>query len=142
MSWCSNLMLLFPRMAPADKSKYVPDMVGSLKGRPANHQNTLLRMIAPLLGDVQMPTDPKAKESLYGLDKVRGVSACGRMVARAAAVINAAHAMARSRHQTITTGACGQGAAARLSIGCAPMRAQHQQGVCRGIRCRRHALGR
>jgi hypothetical protein len=87
MSWCSNLMLLFPRMAPAEKSKYVPDMVGSLKGRPVNHQYTLLRMIAPLLGDVQMPTDPKAKESLYGLDKVRLVSACGRTVAPAAAVM-------------------------------------------------------
>ena len=48
----------------------VPRLIEQLQGRPVAQQNTMLRLLLPLLGSVEMPTDPKAKEQLFGLRQV------------------------------------------------------------------------
>lgn len=67
---CVFLIVFLFRMEAPAKVALVPELVQTLKHRPAAHQNTLLRLLAPLLGDIPMPTDPKEKENMYNLRQV------------------------------------------------------------------------
>lgn len=76
------LKLGFPRLSFEKQTELVPTMLNSLEGKPQSHQDSLLLMIIPLLGHVQIPADPAKRNSLFGLNEKPHVSKhlCGLML--------------------------------------------------------------
>jgi proteasome component ECM29 len=62
------ITLGFPRLDLQTQTGLVPVILNCLEGKPEIHQNKLLMLILPLLGDIKFPEDPKARETfLFGL---------------------------------------------------------------------------
>lgn len=62
------ITLGFPRLDLAAQTVLVPVILNCLEGKPEIHQNKLLMLILPLLGDIKFPEDPKERETfLFGL---------------------------------------------------------------------------
>ena len=62
------ITLGFPRLDLQAQTVLVPVILNCLEGKPEIHQNKLLMLILPLLGDIKFPEDPKERETfLFGL---------------------------------------------------------------------------
>ena len=58
----------FPRLNLQAQTVLVPVILNCLEGKPEIHQNKLLMLILPLLGEIKFPEDPKERETfLFGL---------------------------------------------------------------------------
>lgn len=57
----------FPRLAVEKQVELVPSLLNSLNSKPQSHQDSLLLLIIPLLGNVKVPADPEQRSTLFGL---------------------------------------------------------------------------
>lgn len=57
----------FPRLPTEKQVDLVPSILNSLNGKPQSHQDSLLLLIIPLLGNVKVPADPAKRSTLFGL---------------------------------------------------------------------------
>lgn len=59
----------FPRMAIEEQVELVPVILNALDSKPQSHQDSLLLLIVPLLGKINVPTDPSKAPTLFGLNE-------------------------------------------------------------------------
>ena len=65
----------FPRMPQSKQALLVPAVISSLEGKPESHQDSLLLMIMPIIGEVIAPTeDPVKKLNYLGLNEKPSVA--------------------------------------------------------------------
>lgn len=64
----------FPRLPVEKQVELVPSILNSLNSKPQSHQDSLLLLIIPLLGNVKVPTDPEKRSTLFGLHEKPQVS--------------------------------------------------------------------
>ena len=57
----------FPRLPPERQSSLIPALLQSLVAKPGSHQDSLLAMILPMLGDVKPPENEEKKKAFLGL---------------------------------------------------------------------------
>lgn len=57
----------FPRLDIEKQTELVTVILNCLEGKPEIHQNKLLLLIIPLLGDLKLPENPEERKSLFGL---------------------------------------------------------------------------
>lgn len=57
----------FPRLPVEKQVELVPSILNSMNSKPQSHQDSLLLLILPLLRNVEVPTDPEKKATLFGL---------------------------------------------------------------------------
>lgn len=63
------ITLGFPRLDITTQTELVPVILNCLEGKPEVHQNKLLMLILPLLGDIKLPENPVERKALFGLDE-------------------------------------------------------------------------
>lgn len=70
------LKMGFPRLPMEKQAELVPSVLASIEAKPTIHQDSLLLMIMPVLGEVakQAPADPERKKSWLGLCEKPNVS--------------------------------------------------------------------
>ena len=70
------LKMGFPRLPLEKQAELVPSVLAGIEAKPTMHQDSLLLMIMPVLGEVAKgaPTDPEKKRSLLGLCEKPSVS--------------------------------------------------------------------
>lgn len=70
------LKMGFPRLPVEKQAELVPTVLASIEAKPTSHQDSLLLMIMPILGEVakQAPTEPERKKSALGLCEKPSVS--------------------------------------------------------------------
>ena len=70
------LKMGFPRLPLEKQAELVPTVLASIEAKPTSHQDSLLLMIMPVLGEVAKlaPTEPEKKKSALGLCEKPGVS--------------------------------------------------------------------
>jgi len=63
------LKMGFPRLPIEKQAELVPSVLAGIESKPTSHQDSLLLMIMPVLGEVAKiaPTDPEKKRSVLGL---------------------------------------------------------------------------
>ena len=60
----------FPRLPPERQSELIPALLRSLDATPGSHQDSLLAMILPMLGDVKPPDENiERKRAFLGLEE-------------------------------------------------------------------------
>ena len=69
------LKMGFPRLTVERQAELVPSVLAGLDSKPSSHQDGLLLMIMPVMGEVakQAPTEPEKKKSVLGLCEKPGV---------------------------------------------------------------------
>ena len=70
------LKMGFPRLPIEKQAELVPSVLAGIEAKPSMHQDSLLLMIMPVLGEVAKtaPTDPEKKRALLGLCEKPSVS--------------------------------------------------------------------
>ncbi|KAF5283686.1 hypothetical protein FQR65_LT13757 [Abscondita terminalis] len=63
------IKLGFPRLPEEKQIELIPSMLNSIDSKPQSHQDSLIMLIVPLLGKVNVPMDPSQKHSLFGLNE-------------------------------------------------------------------------
>jgi proteasome component ECM29 len=58
----------FPRLSNQKQTEIAPVVLQCLEGKPEPHQDKLMMLILPLLGEIKIPQDPVKREALLGLD--------------------------------------------------------------------------
>jgi proteasome component ECM29 len=61
------ITLGFPRLDIQHQTELVPVILSCLEGKPEIHQNKLLMLILPLLGELKLPENPAERKSMFGL---------------------------------------------------------------------------
>lgn len=61
------ITLGFPRLDIQKQTELVPAILNCLESKPEIHQNKLLMLILPLLGELKYPENPDERKSLFGL---------------------------------------------------------------------------
>ncbi|XP_053994994.1 proteasome adapter and scaffold protein ECM29 [Hylaeus volcanicus] len=61
------IKLGYPRMEMDKQAKLVPSVLNAIEGKPLSHQDSLLLIIMPVLGHIDVPMDPNKRASLLGL---------------------------------------------------------------------------
>ncbi|XP_076224219.1 proteasome adapter and scaffold protein ECM29 isoform X2 [Nomia melanderi] len=61
------IKLGYPRMEMERQANLVPSVLNAIEGKPLSHQDSLLHIIMPVLGHINIPTDPDKRTSLLGL---------------------------------------------------------------------------
>uniref|UniRef100_A0A1B0DQH6 Proteasome component Ecm29 N-terminal domain-containing protein n=1 Tax=Phlebotomus papatasi TaxID=29031 RepID=A0A1B0DQH6_PHLPP len=57
----------FPRLSPELKAQLTPQLLVALKGKPEVHQDKILALIVPLLGDIKLPEGSTARKEVQEL---------------------------------------------------------------------------
>ena len=57
----------FPRLDIQKQTDLVTVILNCLEGKPEVHQNKLLLLIIPLLGEIKLPENPEERKTLFGL---------------------------------------------------------------------------
>jgi proteasome component ECM29 len=70
------LKMGYPRLSLERQAELVPSVLAGMEAKPTQHQDSLLLLIMPVLGEVARaaPTDPEKKRSLLGLCEKPSVS--------------------------------------------------------------------
>lgn len=63
------ITLGFPRLDLVKQTELVPVILNCLEGKPEVHQNKLLMLILPLLGEIKLPENPEERKTLFGLSE-------------------------------------------------------------------------
>lgn len=58
----------FPRLPVKEQIDLLPTLLNALEGKPQSHQDSLLLLSFPLLGEIEVPTDPAKSNTLFGLN--------------------------------------------------------------------------
>lgn len=61
------ITLGFPRLDIQKQTELVTVILNCLEGKPDIHQNKLLLLIIPLLGELKLPENPEDRKTLFGL---------------------------------------------------------------------------
>ncbi|XP_076278491.1 proteasome adapter and scaffold protein ECM29 [Lasioglossum baleicum] len=61
------IKLGYPRMEMERQANLVPSVLNAIEGKPLSHQDSLLLIIMPVLGHIDIPMDPDKRASLLGL---------------------------------------------------------------------------
>uniref|UniRef100_A0A182JBI6 TOG domain-containing protein n=1 Tax=Anopheles atroparvus TaxID=41427 RepID=A0A182JBI6_ANOAO len=57
----------FPRLTIAEQTEFAPVLMNCLEGKPETHQDKILMLVLPLLGEIKIPEDPESRAELLGL---------------------------------------------------------------------------
>uniref|UniRef100_A0A182W1W8 TOG domain-containing protein n=1 Tax=Anopheles minimus TaxID=112268 RepID=A0A182W1W8_9DIPT len=57
----------FPRMTVEEQTEFAPVLLNCLEGKPETHQDKILMLVLPLLGEIKIPEDPEKRSELLGL---------------------------------------------------------------------------
>lgn len=57
-----------------EKVELLPTLLNALEEKPQSHQDSLLLLLIPLLGNVEVPTDPAKCSTLFGLNEKPQIS--------------------------------------------------------------------
>lgn len=57
----------FPRLDKEKQATLVPVLINCLKGKPQTQRDNLLQLLIPAMQYIQFPSDPKQRQSMYGL---------------------------------------------------------------------------
>ncbi|KAG8232782.1 hypothetical protein J437_LFUL013279, partial [Ladona fulva] len=63
------IKLGYPRMPIEKQAELVPAVLDALDGKPQAHQDSLLMLLMPVLGDVVVPSDPAKRASFFGFSE-------------------------------------------------------------------------
>ncbi|KAF5273782.1 hypothetical protein FQA39_LY00897 [Lamprigera yunnana] len=63
------IKLGFPRLPEEKQIELLPSMLNSLESKPQSHQDSLLMLILPLLGKVNVPVDASQRCSVFGFNE-------------------------------------------------------------------------
>ncbi|XP_046403565.1 proteasome adapter and scaffold protein ECM29-like [Ischnura elegans] len=58
----------YPRLPKEKRAKLVPSLLESLDGKPQSHQDGILLLIMPVLGEVNVPEDSEERSKEFGLE--------------------------------------------------------------------------
>lgn len=61
------IKLGYPRMEMNKQAELVPSVLNAIEGKPLSHQDSLMLIIMPALGHINIPADPDKRASLLGL---------------------------------------------------------------------------
>ncbi|XP_043507485.1 proteasome adapter and scaffold protein ECM29 [Frieseomelitta varia] len=61
------IKLGYPRMKVQKQAELIPSVLNAIEGKPLSHQDSLLLIIMPALGHVNIPADPDKRTSFLGL---------------------------------------------------------------------------
>ncbi|XP_032663557.1 proteasome adapter and scaffold protein ECM29 [Odontomachus brunneus] len=61
------IKLGYPRMEMSKQAELVPSVLNAIEGKPLSHQDSLMLIIMPALGHINIPTDLDKRASLLGL---------------------------------------------------------------------------
>ncbi|KYM93818.1 Proteasome-associated protein ECM29 like protein [Cyphomyrmex costatus] len=61
------IKLGYPRMELNKQAELVPSVLNAIEGKPLSHQDSLMLIIMPALGHINIPVDPDKRASLLGL---------------------------------------------------------------------------
>lgn len=61
------IKLGYPRMEMKKQAELVPSVLNAIDGKPLSHQDSLMLIIMPALGHINIPADPDKRASLLGL---------------------------------------------------------------------------
>ncbi|XP_071452225.1 proteasome adapter and scaffold protein ECM29-like isoform X2 [Hetaerina americana] len=64
----------YPRLPIEKRAKLVPSLLESLDGKPQSHLDGILMLIIPVLGEVDVPSDPEERSKEFGLQDKPAVS--------------------------------------------------------------------
>ncbi|XP_046388790.1 proteasome adapter and scaffold protein ECM29-like [Ischnura elegans] len=68
------IKLGYPRMPIEKQAELVPSILYVLDGKPQSHQDSLLMLLMPVLGDVVVPPDPAKRASFFGFSEKPALS--------------------------------------------------------------------
>ncbi|XP_062561882.1 proteasome-associated protein ECM29 homolog [Armigeres subalbatus] len=57
----------FPRLTVEEQSEMAPQLMNCLEGKPEPHQDKILMLVLPLLGEIKIPENPENRSELLGL---------------------------------------------------------------------------
>ncbi|XP_053690406.1 proteasome-associated protein ECM29 homolog [Sabethes cyaneus] len=57
----------FPRMTVEEQTEMAPQLLNCLEGKPEPHQDKILMLVMPLLGEIKIPENPENRSELLGL---------------------------------------------------------------------------
>ncbi|XP_058466922.1 proteasome-associated protein ECM29 homolog [Malaya genurostris] len=57
----------FPRLSIEEQTEMAPLLMNCLEGKPEPHQDKILMLVLPLLGDIKIPENPEKRSELLGL---------------------------------------------------------------------------
>lgn len=57
----------FPRLTVQEQTELVPSLMNCLEGKPEPHQDKILMLVLPLLGEIKIPENPESRSELLGL---------------------------------------------------------------------------
>lgn len=63
------ITLGYPRLDIAKQTELVPTILNCLEGKPEIHQNKLLMLILPMLGEIKFSENPEERKQLFGLSE-------------------------------------------------------------------------
>ncbi|CAL7951979.1 unnamed protein product [Xylocopa violacea] len=61
------IKLGYPRMEIQKQAELIPSILNAIEGKPLSHQDSLLLIIMPALGHINVPMDPDKRTTLLGL---------------------------------------------------------------------------
>uniref|UniRef100_A0A182P7H4 TOG domain-containing protein n=1 Tax=Anopheles epiroticus TaxID=199890 RepID=A0A182P7H4_9DIPT len=57
----------FPRLTVEEQTEFAPVLLNCLEGKPETHQDKILMLVLPLLGEIKIPENPEKRSELLGL---------------------------------------------------------------------------
>uniref|UniRef100_A0A1S4H7M0 Uncharacterized protein n=1 Tax=Anopheles gambiae TaxID=7165 RepID=A0A1S4H7M0_ANOGA len=57
----------FPRLTVEEQTEFAPALLNCLEGKPETHQDKILMLVLPLLGEIKIPENPEKRSELLGL---------------------------------------------------------------------------
>ncbi|XP_053680548.1 proteasome-associated protein ECM29 homolog [Anopheles nili] len=57
----------FPRLSVEEQTELAPVLLNCLEGKPETHQDKILMLVLPLLGEIKIPVNPESRSELLGL---------------------------------------------------------------------------
>nr|XP_019552043.2 proteasome-associated protein ECM29 homolog [Aedes albopictus] len=57
----------FPRLTIEEQTEMAPQLMNCLEGKPEPHQDKILMLVLPLLGEIKIPENPESRSELLGL---------------------------------------------------------------------------
>ncbi|XP_065083000.1 proteasome-associated protein ECM29 homolog [Ochlerotatus camptorhynchus] len=57
----------FPRLTVEEQTELAPQLMNCLEGKPQPHQDKILMLVLPLLGEIKIPENPENRSELLGL---------------------------------------------------------------------------
>ncbi|KAJ9587580.1 hypothetical protein L9F63_018962, partial [Diploptera punctata] len=63
------IKLGYPRLPMEKQVKLLPTVLNSLEGKPQSHQDSIMLILMPVIGNVSVPNDPEKRRGLFGFSE-------------------------------------------------------------------------